>query len=174
MQGDVERIRRELEDIIERLESLNLESVRKAIEELKIALKDLEGGMRRSSEGFDHYSAKLRLIEELTRDGGSCYLESEQTKLSKIGYRPDAVIVKDDEVVILEVETDQRRMVRKLRKIGKLKDTILSSPLLTGRRLRIVFGVTEDRLREDVVKEAKRIGEIEIYFVSGDRILRLF
>ncbi len=176
MQGDNERLRRELEEIVERLENINrlvnFKSIERAIEEIKIAIGELESFRRKSTEGLDHYSAKVKLIEELMKDGGTCYLESEQTKLSKIGYRPDAVIVKDEEVIFVEIETDQRRLLRKLKKIRKLWSKIIQSPILTGRRLRIVFGVSDERIGKEVISETKKLN-VEIYAVSSDSIFRL-
>ncbi|GEM_PF-942972 len=177
MQGDIERVRKELEEIVERLENINrlvsIKSIEKAIEELRIAVGELESFRRKSTEGLDHYSAKIKLIEELMKGGGTCYLESEQTKLSKIGYRPDAVIVKDDEVIFVEIETDQRRMLRKLKKIRKLWDKIIQSPILTGRRLKIAFGVTDEKLREELISEIKKLNNVEIYAVLPDRVVRI-
>jgi len=171
VRGEIVEILRRLEDLRGQVGSRALE---RAIMELRIALNDLDRGIRRSSEGLDHYSVKLRLIEKFTEDGGSCYIESEQTKISKIGYRPDAIIIKDDELIIVEVETDQRRMIEKLRKIRRKWNEITSTPLLTGRRLRIVFGVTDNELRDDVLREARRLVGVEIYSVSDGGIVRLF
>ena len=177
MQGDIERVRKELEEIVERLEEVKrlvgIKSIERAIEELKIAIGELESPKRKSTEGLDHYSAKVRLIEELMKDGGTCYLESEQTKLSKIGYRPDAVIVKDDEVIFVEIETDQRRMLRKLKKIKKLWDRIIQSPILTGRRFRIIFGITDENVKNEVISEVKKLNNVEIYTVLPDRVVRI-
>ena len=165
-------------EILSRLEALRgrikSKALERAIAELKIALKDLDKGIRKSSEGLDHFSAKLKILKELTRDGGSCYIESEQTGISKIGYRPDAIVINDKELIILEIETDQRRMVEKLRKIRRKWDEITSTPMLTGRRLRIVFGVTDSELKDYVLKEAKKLSGIEIYSISDDDIVRLF
>ncbi len=176
MQRDTERVRKELEEIVEKLENINrlvnFKSIERAIEELRIAVRELKSFRRKSTEGLDHYSAKVKLIEELMKGGGTCYLESEQTKLSKIGYRPDAVIVKDDEVIFVEIETDQRRLLRKLKKIKKLWDRIIQSPILTGRRLRIVFGVLDERIGKEVILEAKKLN-VEIYAVSSDSIFIL-
>lgn len=177
MQGDIERVRRELEEIVERLENINklvdIKSIEKAIEELRIAIGEIESFRRKSTEGLGHYSAKVKLIEELMKGGGTCYLESEQTKLSKIGYRPDAVIVKDDEVIFVEIETDQRRMLKKLKKIKKLWDKIIQSPILTGRRLRIVFGIIDERVKEELISEIKKLNTIEIYAILPDRVVRI-
>jgi len=176
MQGNIERIKRELEEILSRLDDISREidsrAIQRAIEELRIAMSELESLRRKSTEGLDHYSAKVKLIEELMKDGGTCYLESEQTKLSKIGYRPDAVIVKDDEVIFVEIETDQRRMIGKLKKIKRLWDKILQSPILTGRRLRIAFGITDEKLREESISEVKKLN-VEIYAVLPDRVIRI-
>ncbi len=172
MQGDPEEVRKEIEEIIARLEkvgqTVKLRPIERAIEELKIAVKEFESRRRKGSEGFDHYQAKIRLIEELTKDGGACYLESEQTKLSKIGYRPDAVIIKEDEVIFVEIETDQRRMIKKLKKIRRLWNEITSSPITTGRRIRVVFGVLGD-VGGDVLREVRNMN-VEIYSVRSDRL----
>ncbi len=177
MQGDIERVKKELEEIVGRLKNINklvdIKSIEKAIEELRIAVGELESFKRKSIEGLDHYSAKVKLIEELMKDGGTCYLESEQTKISKIGYRPDAVIVKDDEVIFVEIETDQRRMVKKLKKLRRLWGKILQSPILTGRRLRIIFGVIDEHLRDELILEAKKLDNVEIYAVSPDCIFKI-
>jgi len=177
MQGDFERIRKELEEILSRLDYINRivdsRAIQRAIEELRIAMGELDSLRRKSTEGLDHYSAKVRLIEELMKDGGSCYLESEQTKLSRIGYRPDAVIVKDDEVIFVEIETDQRRMIEKLRKLRRLWDKILQSPILTGRRLRIVFGVLNENVKDELILEAKKLDNVEIYGVLSDGLIRI-
>ncbi len=168
MQGDLGEVKKEIEEIVARLErvkeAVKLKSLERAIEELKIAVEEVESLRRKGSEGLDHYRAKVRLIEELTKDGGTCYLEAEHTGISKIGYRPDAVIIKDEEVIFVEIETDQRRMLKKLRKLRRLWNKIVSFPITTGRRIRIVFGVLGD-VREDVLREAKSMN-VEVYSIK--------
>ena len=175
MQRDLEEVRKRVEEALRMLEDVSKvfdsKPILRAIEELKIALMEINGVKRKSTEGLDHYRVKLKLVDELTKDGGSCYLESEGTGLSKIGYRPDAVIVKKDELVILEVETDQRRMVRKIRKLLDILPRIKSSPLATGRRLRVVFGVTGD-VRDEIRDIAGSAG-FEVYTVKEGRVLRV-
>ncbi len=172
MQGDPEvlKVLKRLERIVEELEDINgvLKSpcIVKAIENLKIVLSGER--KKRGTESYDHYRAKLRLVELFLKDGGSCYLEAEQTKISKIGYRPDAVVINDDEVVIIEIETDQRRMRKKLKRLKKILDVLRDHPIVSNRNLRIVFGVFGD-VKYDVVKYAKDIG-VEIYRFNGDLV----
>ncbi|HIP24880.1 MAG TPA: hypothetical protein EYG81_00205 [Archaeoglobus profundus] len=166
MQEDVEL---KLKDIIRQLNEINRivnsKAIEKAIENIEIAIGELRSLKRKSSEGLDHYKAKIKLLEKILEDGGSCYLESEQTKLSKLGYRPDAVVIKDREVILVEIETDQSRMLRKLKKLRKVYPKILQSPILIGRSLRIVFGVTGN-IKQKVIEEAKKLNNIEIYKIN--------
>jgi hypothetical protein len=176
MQGDFESLEAKLREIAKQLREINriLDSrtLDKAIENVEIAINELQDQKRKSTEGLDHYNAKIKLLDMILKDGGSCYLEAEQTKLSKIGYRPDAVVIKDREVVILEIETDQRRMLKKLKKLKDVYPKILQSPILTGRSLRIVFGVVGGEIRDDVIKEARRLN-VEVYRVSGEGITKV-
>ncbi len=158
MSGYIKR----LKDILTELESINRDmrskALSKAIDYIKIALKeerDLKG-----SESFAHYLAKKKLVEMF---GGCCYYESEGTGLSKRGYRPDAILIKDDEVIILEVETEKRRILKKFEKIHKNYDKILSNPIFTNRRVRFVFGVFD--FDENILKKAKKLG-IELYKID--------
>ncbi len=175
MQGDFEDVKRRIEKAVEMLEDVlrvfKSKPVSRAIEELRIALMEIEGLKRKSCEGIDHYTLKSMLVEELTKDGGSCYLESEGTGISKMRYRPDAVILKDDELIIVEVETDQRRMAEKIEKVSRVIGKIKSSPLATGRRVRVVFGVVED-LRDDLREKARERG-FEVYCLSSGRLLKI-
>ncbi len=165
MQGDVKS---RLNAILTELEEINREfkskALEKAMEFLKIAISEeieLKG-----SESFNHYIAKKRLIEML---GGSIYLESESTKISKIGYRPDAVIIRGDEVIILEIETDKKKALKKFEKIKKNYNKILSNPIFTNRKARIIFGVFD--VDEKLIKKAESVG-IELYKI-GENIEKI-
>ncbi len=165
MQRDVKSrlkaILAELEEINRELKSKALE---KALEFLKIALSEeieLKG-----YESFNHYIAKKRLIEMF---GGNCYLESERTKISKIGYRPDAIIIRDDEVIILEIETDKNKASKKFEKIRKNYNKIITNPIFTNRKARIVFGVFD--IDENLIKKAESIG-VELYKI-GENIEKI-
>ena len=162
MQGDSEVVKR-LRGILKELEEINTilrsSAVDKALEYLRIAMD--ESLKLKGVEGFDHYTAKVKLVNELLKEGGSCYLEAEQTKLSKIGYRPDAVIIRDDEIVIVEIETDRSRAVKKLKKLKRCLDKIKTHPIVGNRRLRIVFGIL-DELDEKGKELAKQLG-VEVY-----------
>ena len=63
-------------------------------------------------------------------------------------------------------------MIGKLKKIKRLWDKILQSPILTGRRLRIAFGITDEKLREESISEVKKLN-VEIYAVLPDRVIRI-
>ena len=134
MQEDVElKLREIIKQLNEINKVVNSKSIEKAIENIEIAIGELRSLKRKSSEGLDHYKAKIKLLEKILENGGSCYLESEQTKLSKLGYRPDAVVIKDKEVVLVEIETNQARMLRKLKKLRKVYPKILSDlPISIG------------------------------------------
>jgi len=164
-----------LEKILEELEDIRrdfaIKSLDKAIEDLKIAVKELYKIERKGLESLDHYDAKAKILEMI---GGTHYLEAEHTKLSKIGYRPDAVVIKDREVVIVEVERDRRRLLNKVRKIKKLYNEILKNPILTGRKLRFVFGLVDIDLDSEIVKELKTLKDIEIYKIIKNKIKKIY
>ncbi len=162
MQGDVLK---EIGEILERLESLRgrvrSRALERAIEELRIAIEEMGGVKRKSNEGLRHYLAKVELLK---RFEGSVYLEAEETGLSKIGYRPDAVVIGDDEIVIVEIETDPRRAIEKIEKIKRKMDKIKRSPITTNRRLRIVMGIL-GKVREELRRRAEEVG-VEIVELS--------
>lgn len=165
MSGNFEKLRKILRELESINKEMNSKALRKAIDYIKIALKeekDLKG-----SEGFAHYLAKKRLAELF---GGCCYYESEGTGLSKEGYRPDAILIKDDEAIILEVETDKRRILKKFEKIRRNYDKILSNPIFTNRRVRIVFGVFD--FDDRIARRAKNLG-IELYKINEEKIERI-
>ena len=168
MQEDVElKLREIIKQLNEINKVVNSKAIEKAIENIEIAISELRSLKRKSSEGLDHYKAKIKLLEKILENGGSCYLESEQTKLSKLGYRPDAVVIKDKEVVLVEIETNQARMLRKLKKLRKVYPKILQSPILIGRSLRIIFGVVGE-VKQEIVEEAKKLNNVEIYKINDN------
>ncbi len=177
MQGDSEDLERKLRNVLRELKEVGKifksRTIDKAIEDVKIAIRELQELKRKSSEGLEHYNAKIVLLNMLLKDSGSFYLEAEQTKLSKIGYRPDVVIIKDKEVIILEIERDQSRMLKKLRKLKRIYDRILQSPILTGRNLRIIFGITCERINDRILNVAKEINNVEIYKIKNNKIKRI-
>ena len=155
MQGDVIREIVEILDRLERLkEKVNSGALNRAVEELRIALEEMGGIRRKSNEGLKHYLAKVELLK---RFKGSVYLEAEETGLAKIRYRPDAVVIGEREVVIIEIETDARRAMEKVRKIERKIDEIRKSPITTNRRLRIVMGVV-GKVGKELRRRAERVG----------------
>ena len=162
MQGDVLKEIAEILDRLERLrEKVESGALGRAIEELRIALEEMGGVRRKSNEGLRHYLAKVELLR---RFEGSVYLEAEETGLSKIGYRPDAVVIGDEEVVIIEIETDPRRAMEKVRKIERKMGEIRRSPITTNRRLRIVMGVL-GKVGEELRRKARKVG-VEVVELS--------
>ncbi|WP_456327843.1 hypothetical protein [Archaeoglobus sp.] len=152
----LKKILRELEEINATLKSKALE---RAIENVKIALH----GEKVGSEGFEHSYIRSKLIERI---GGNVYVESEQTGLSKLGFRPDLVMIKDDEVIIAEIETDKSRALKKMRKVAKLMDRLKSHPIVANRRLKVIFALSkwDDR----ILDFAKRCGFEVLLFEGGD------
>ncbi|WP_457548609.1 hypothetical protein [Archaeoglobus sp.] len=150
----LKKILKELEEINATLKSKALE---RAIENVKIALH----GEKIGSEGYEHSYIRSKLIERM---GGNVYIESEQTGLSKLGFRPDLVMIRGDEVVIAEIETDKSRALKKMRKVAKLMDKLKSHPIVANRRLKIIFALSkwDDR----VLDFAKRCG-FEVLLLEG-------
>jgi len=175
MQRDRKELKNKLEKLIDELEKINrlvnVKSIDKAIECLKIAVKELEEFERKGLESFEHYDAKLRLLKRI---GGTYYLEAEQTKLSKIGYRPDAIVIKDNEVLIVEIEKDKSRFLKKIRKLRGLYNKIIESPILINRSLKIVFGLVEMDLDDKLKEELKNLKNVEIYRITKDKIERIY
>ena len=166
-----EKLIRILKDLEEVRSKISIKSLEKAIEDIKIAINELEKIERKGLESLDHYSAKAKILEMI---GGTYYLEAEHTKISKIGYRPDVVVIKDDEVVLIEIERDRRRFINRIKKIKKFYDKILNLPILANRRLRIVFGIVGFEINQDVIKELKRLDCVEVYKIANDKIEKIY
>ncbi|ADC65889.1 hypothetical protein Ferp_1745 [Ferroglobus placidus DSM 10642] len=170
----VEELKKKLEEIVRELEEmqslLKVKALGEAVERIKIAIKELEGFEKKGSESFSHYDLKIKLLEMFK---GSHYLESERTKLSKFGVRPDAVVIKDDAVVLIEVEKDKKNFLKKVRKLKKVKDKLLESPIFTGRKIKFVFGLVEFEIDEELKKEVLSLGDAEVYSSFGGELKRL-
>ena len=173
MQG-IEELKERLECIVRELEEiqslLRVKTLEEAIERLKISIRELEGFEKKGSESLSHYDVKIKLLEMFN---GAHYLESEKTKLSKFGVRPDAVVISDDSVLIIEVEKDKKNFLRKVKKLGKVKDNLLESPIFTGRKLKFVFGLVGFELDEELRKEVLNLGDVEVYSSFGGELRRL-
>ena len=152
----LKKILKELEEINSKLRSRALE---RAIENIKIALHSEKVG----SEGFEHSYIRSKLIEMM---GGNVYIESEQTGLSKLGFRPDLVMIKGNEVIIAEIETDKGRALKKMRKIAKLMDKLKSHPIVANRRLKVIFALS--KWDERILDFAKRCGFEVLLLEGGD------
>jgi len=155
----LKKILEELEDINKNLKSKALE---KAIENIKTALH----GEKVGSESFEHSYMRSKIVEMF---GGNVYVESELTKLSKIGYRPDLVIIKGNEAIIVEIETDKRRALKKMEKVTKILNKIRSQPILANRKLRILFVLSS--WDEKVLNYAKS-KNFEVYVLKDDELIR--
>ena len=150
-----------LKVILKELEEINLDlrsrAIEKAIENIKIALH----GDKVGCEGFEHSYMRKKVVEMF---GGNVYVESELTGISKLGYRPDLVIVKGDEVIIVEIETERRRALKKMEKVYKILDKIKENPIFSGRRVRVVFALL--KWDDEILRFAKSKG-FEVYVFDG-------
>ena len=155
----------EIKKIIKRLEELNCElnsnAIKKAIENLKIAIY----GKKVGSEGFEHSYIREKLFELFS---GNIYVESANTGFSKIGFRPDLLIVNDKELIIVEIETNKKRAKNKMSKICKNLEKIKAFPLSINRKVRIVFCLTF--YDDEFLKEAKE-KNFEVYILKGKELL---
>lgn len=158
-----ERLKKILEELEEINQILKSKAVENAIESLRIALH----GEKIGSEGFEHSYIRRKLIELF---GGNVYVESGGTSISKIGFRPDLVIVRGDEVIIAEIETDKRNAIRKMTRIAKNIEKIKRLPILAGRKLRVVFAVIEED--EKVKSKAKDLG-FELFVLKGYELVKV-
>lgn len=156
----MKKILKELEELNRVLKS---KAVENAIESLRIALH----GERVGSEGFEHSYIRMKLIELF---GGNVYVESEGTKVSKIGLRPDLVIVKGNEVILAEIETDERKAIKKMIKVAENIEKIKRNPIFASRRLRVVFAISE--YDERVKSKAKDLG-FELFVLKGDELVKV-
>ncbi len=157
-----ERLRKilgELEEINCELKSKALE---KAIENIKIALH----GEKIGGEGFEHSYMRRKIVEMI---GGNVYVESELTGISKLGYRPDLVIVKGNEAMIVEIETEKRNALRKMKKVSKILSKIKSNPIFSKRILRVIFVLSS--WDDDVLRFAKSKG-FDVYLFKGDELFK--
>ncbi|ADB58110.1 hypothetical protein [Archaeoglobus profundus] len=151
-----------LKEILEELERINYvlrsKALERAIENIKIALH----GEKVGSEGFEHSYIRHKLIEKI---GGNVYIESGQTGLSKLGFRPDLVIIKDEEVIIAEIETDKGRALKKMRKVARLLKDLKSYPIIANRKVRVVFALS--KWDERVLSFAESCG-FEVLLFEGE------
>lgn len=153
-----ERLKKVLEELEDLNSTLKSKAIEKAIENVKIALYSEKVG----SEGFKHSYMRRRIVEIL---GGNVYVESELTGISKIGYRPDLVIIRGNEVRIVEIETDRRGALRKMRKVSNLLKDLKT--FARGRTLKVTFVISD--WDENVLKFAKDKG-FEIYLLEGEEL----
>ncbi len=156
----LKRILRELEDINKNLKS---KAVEDAIESLKIALH----GEKVGSEGFRHSYIRKKLIEYF---GGNVYIESGGTGISKIGFRPDLVIIREKDVIIAEIETDMKKAMKKMEKIAEKIEDLKKNPIFVNRRLRIVFAISEEN--ERIKSRAKKLG-FELFVLRDKELAKV-
>jgi len=155
-----------IKEIIKKLEEINKElknkAIDKAIENLKISLY----GEKIGSEGFYHSYIRKKLLELFS---GNIYVESSNTGFSKIGFRPDLLIVNDKELIIIEIETNKKRAKNKMNKIYKNLDRIKLHSLAINRKIKIVFCSTF--FDKELIKEAKE-KNFEVYILKGKDLIK--
>ncbi|WP_456372671.1 hypothetical protein [Methanocaldococcus sp.] len=153
--------------IIDELNEINRElknkAIEKAIENLKIAVY----GDKIGSEGFYHNYMREKLLEMFQ---GSQYIESSGTKISNLGFRPDLVIINKKELIIAEIETNNKRALRKMEKIAKVLDKLKNLPIATNRNVRIIFCLLETN--DKIITKAKK-HNFEIFVLDNFEIKRL-
>ncbi len=151
----------EISEIIKRLEEINKninnKNINYAIDFLKLALREEEEKVEsKCRESFLHYLLKCGAIKG-ERDIKGIYVESKGLKLQKYGYRPDVVLIKDDEVIFIEAEVSRKNFKKKIEKIKKFLEKIhnenflepvLKSIVSGERKLRIIF-ITKDDIFEN-------------------------
>ncbi len=156
----LKRILKELEDINKDLKSKAIEN---AIESLKIALH----GEKVGSEGFEHSYIRRKLMETF---GGNIYVESGGTKISKLGFRPDLVIIREGEVIIAEIETDARRALKKMDVVAKKLEIAKRYPVFANRKLRVIFALSKEDERAE--SKAKELG-FELFVLEGEELVKV-
>ncbi len=118
----LEKIIKELENINKSLKNRSLEN---AIKEIKIAIKEQSFMLKRKcNESVDHYLMKNLIFNEIAKEGDAYYLEAESIKLSKIGYRPDVVILRSNDAIFIEIENTENILNKQIKYLSKLKLTI--------------------------------------------------
>ncbi len=165
-----ERLRRILKELEEINETLRSKAVGKAIENIKIALH----GEKIGGEGFEHSYIRSKLIELL---GGNVYVESEQTGISKLGFRPDLIVIKGEDVYLIEIETDKRRALRKMKRLAEKLEELKRHPVVTNRNLRVLFVLKsyDERLLEIAnafdfeVLDVENLKSVRDSFAHADR-----
>lgn len=157
----LEKILKELEEIKRFWRSKAIDD---AIECLKIALH----GERIGSEGFEHSYIREKLLNIF--GGGNVYLESEGTKISKIGFRPDIVIIRGKDVIIAEIENDKREVIKKIVKVAERIEKLKRHPVLANRNLRIVFATSD--WDEKIISKVRNFG-FEFFAFNGDTLIKI-
>jgi hypothetical protein len=75
-------------------------------------------------------------------------------------------MIKGNEVIIAEIETDKGRALKKMRKIAKLMDKLKSHPIVANRRLKVIFALS--KWDERILDFAKRCGFEVLLLEGGD------
>ncbi len=163
---------KDLEEIVKRLEEIyrvkKVKSLNYAIDFLKLAILEIKFGIEsKCRESLLHYLFKERILDEEDEIKG-IYFEAKDLKLQKYGYRPDIVLIKDDEIIFVEAEIRKYNVRKKIERIKKFLNRIKSEknlePILKSiisgeRKLRIIF-VTKDDINID-----EKIDNIEIEII---------
>ncbi|WP_423793254.1 hypothetical protein ACPB8Q_03315 [Methanocaldococcus indicus] len=144
MQETIKRIEKIIYELEEINKNLDSREIRDAIENLKIFLYSKKIG----NESFLHSYVRDKLLKKFK---GSAYIESKELKLN-LNFRPDIVFLNKDELIIVEIETDKRRCLKKMEKIFKNLDKVYSLPISTNRKVRIIFVTERD---EKILRKAK-------------------
>ncbi len=157
----------ELNEMINKLEKINNElnnkAIEKAIEYLKIALKSEKVG----SEGYVHSFIRSLVLKKFK---GNVYIESQQTKFSKIGFRPDVIILNEKEIIIIEIETNKKRAEEKLKKIINRFPEIEKLPLCNQRKIKIVFCLSF--YDADLIKKIKN-QKFEVFILKNNELFQI-
>ncbi len=172
-----------LEKIIDELESINRilksRSLENAIKEIRIAIKEQNFKLKRkSNESMEHYIMKNLLFNEIIKEGDAYYLEAEDTKLSRVGYRPDIVILRENDAIFIEIERNPRNIIKKLVNIKDKQRKIKNHSIFTGRSVKVVFGVLGNEVDENILKNIKKIEkyidfDVDVYLYSGENLKKV-
>ncbi len=174
----IEKLEKIIKDLKEINRTLKNKSIEKAIKEIEIAIREQNFKLKRkSNESIEHYMMKNLLFNTITKDGDAYYLEAENIKLSKMGYRPDIVVVRENDAIFIEIEKNPKNIIKKLKNIKNKSEKIKKHPILIGRNIRVIFGILS-QINEEILEEIKKISryidfDVDVYLYENEELRRI-
>ncbi len=162
----VEKIKKMVEDLTIINKDLNDKAIESAINNLKIFISS---GKKIGREEYYHSLMREMILNILGNKLG-CYVESKSLNFVKLGFRPDIVLISEKEIIIIEIETDKRRTLKKMNKIYKSLENIYSLPITTNRKIKVIFCLAEEW--KEVINIAKKYNFF-VYVLENNKLKKV-